>query len=489
MASLAEVRAERVKKAELLAKAGMELYPASTKRNKSIKDVIDSFAELEASGEEFVVAGRVLSRRLAGAICFADISDGTERLQAFLKKDEMAEEHYQLFVDAIDIGDFIEITAKAFTTQRGASAMLVSGWRVLSKSLLPLPGEYYGFKDEEERLRKRYLDILMNEDTRQLVYQRSTFWNTMRSFLLSRDFVEVETPVLETTPGGADARTFDTHHNALDIETHLRISAGELWQKKLMVAGIPRTFEIGRIFRNEGMSAEHAQDYTQMEFYAAYLNYRDGMKLVQELYRELAEKTFGTLEFKVGEHTFNLGDEWEEIEYVPTIEKMTGINPLEAPESEVIAKVKELGIEHESDLNRERATDQLWKWCRKQISGPAFLLHPPAFLEPLAKRKSDEREVVERFQILLGGSEVGKGYSELNDPIDQAERFAHQQELRDAGDDEAQRMDESFVEALEHGMPPTCGFGVSERLFSFLAGLPIKEAQLFPLLKPKETAE
>ncbi|MEK9153000.1 MAG: amino acid--tRNA ligase-related protein, partial [Patescibacteria group bacterium] len=288
------------------------------------------------------------------------------------------------------------------------------------------------------------------------------------------------------TTGGADARPFSAHHHALDIDVYLRISMGELWQKKLMVAGFEKTFEIGRQFRNEGMDAEHLQDYTQMEFYWAYANYEQGMKLVEELYKYVIKKSFGTLEFEINDHKVDFGAKWKKYDYCSTIQKHTDINVLEASVDEIEKALQGLGIDYDKKgFNKTRAIDNLWKFCRKKISGPGFLINQPVVLSPLAKRQEKNKDLVQKFQVILAGSEMGNGYSELNDPIDQAERFAEQQKLREAGDEEAQMFDHSFVEALEHGMPPTCGFGVSERLFSFLMDKPARECQIFPLMKPK----
>jgi len=298
--------------------------------------------------------------------------------------------------------------------------------------------------------------------------------------------LEVETPILETTPGGADARPFVTHHNALDIDVNLRISGGELWQKKLMVAGFEKTFEIGRVFRNEGMDAEHLQDYTQMEFYLAYADYEQGMKFVEEMYKYVAKKTFGTLKFKIKGFEVDLGKKWEKYDFQSTIAKYTGVNIEEASLPGIEKVLNKLGVDYDKKgFNITRAIDNCWKYCRKNITGPGFLINVPATIEPLAKRMEKNPNLVQRFQVILAGSELGKGYSELNDPIDQAERFTEQQKLRDKGDEEAQRFDKDFVEALEYGMPPTCGFGVSERLFAFLMDKPARECQIFPLMRPK----
>jgi lysyl-tRNA synthetase class 2 len=304
--------------------------------------------------------------------------------------------------------------------------------------------------------------------------------------LLEKGFVEVETPVLETTTGGADARPFVTHHNALDIDVYLRISAGELWQKKLLVAGIPRTFEIGRIFRNEGMSNEHLQDYTQLEYYMAYADYNIGMEMTKELYRLIADKVFGTRTFNIKGHTVDFDADWQVYDFSKEIEKAFGVDPLNTTVEEVKATLEDHNIEFDpKGLNVERGIDLLWKKIRKTIAGPGFLIGVPVYLEPLAKRSRTDNRVVERFQVLLAGSEMGKGFSELNDPIDQRERFMHQQALRDSGDEEAQMADMEYVEALEYGMPPAFGFGLSERLFSFLLDKPVRETQIFPLMRPR----
>jgi lysyl-tRNA synthetase class 2 len=296
----------------------------------------------------------------------------------------------------------------------------------------------------------------------------------------------VETPVLEVTAGGADAQPFVTHHNALDMDVYLRISMGELWQKRLMVAGLEKTFEIGRQFRNEGMDSEHLQDYTQMEFYWAYADYKKGMDLVKELYRYVAQETFGKQKFNIRNFEVDLAKEWELYDYTDTIKKITGIDISRAGIEEIENKLKELGVEYDKKgFNITRAIDNLWKYCRKQIGGPGFLVNEPLVVSPLAKKKKGSGNLVERFHVLIAGSELGNGYSELNDPLDQADRFEQQQVLRDAGDAEAQMYDGDFIEALEYGMPPTCGFGMSERVFSFLMNKSMRECQIFPLLKPK----
>ncbi len=486
MASLEELRNERLKKLNLLREGGYNPYPAQTEINTSIEEAVTNFDQFVAKGHDITTGGRIMALRRQGGLIFVDLFDNGVKIQTLLKEDNLGHT-FELLADTIDIGDFIQVTGKLITTKRGEKTVEAEGWKILAKSLRPLPDQWSGFQDTEERLRKRYLDILLNDDVRDMVVKRGRFWQAVRNFLLSKNFLEVETPVLENTAGGADARPFVTHHNALDIDVFLRISTGELWQKKLMVAGFPRTFEIGRQFRNEGMDAEHVQDYSQMEFYLGYADYEQGMQLVEELYKHVAQEVFGTQQFKIGEFEVDLGKKWERYDFRETVKKMTGVDVFETKIEEIEAKLKELGIVYDKKgFNITRAIDNLWKYCRKQIAGPGFLVGVPIEISPLAKRDEKDPRRTQRFQPIIAGSELGNGYSELNDPIDQMERFNEQAKLREAGDDEAQMKDEEFVEALEYGMPPTCGFGMSERVFAFLANRSTREAQIFPLMRPKD---
>ncbi len=494
MPTIEELRQTRIEKLKKLQSAGLLAYPAKTNRTHSIAEALAQFNKFFKSKKTFILAGRIMAMRGHGGATFVDINDGSAslttggsgKIQALIKIDKLGEKGYQFFLDVFDIGDFVEIKGKLFTTKRGEKSIVAEDYKMLSKALLPLPEKWHGLQDVEEKLRKRYLDIIFNPEVKEMIRKRSIFWNSMREFLVERNFLEVETPVLETVPGGADARPFKTHHNALDIDVYLRISMGELWQKKLMVAGFEKTFEIGRQFRNEGMDAEHLQDYTQMEFYWAYIDAEEGMKLVEEMYKYVAKKAFGTLKFKIKGFDIDLGKKWEKYDYVSTVAKHTGVNINEATLPEMEKALQKLKVVYDKNgFNKARAIDSLWKYCRKQIAGPGFLINTPIEVSPLAKKNEKNQKLVQRFQVILAGSENGNGYSELNDPIDQAERFAEQQKLRDAGDPEAQMHDQDFVEALEHGMPPTCGFGVSERLFSFLMDKPARDCQIFPLMRPE----
>lgn len=483
MASLEELRLERLKKLDALTALGVSVYPSVSSRTHELSSVITDFSILEGKNETIIVNGRVMSSRGQGAISFIDLYDGTARMQVVIKLPESPEETMSFYRDYVDVGDFVEVTGTVFITKSGQQSILVTKVSMLSKALLPLPDKYHGLQDEELRMRERYLDILTNQELRELFEKKALFWETVRNFLKEKKFIEVETPTIEVTTGGAEARPFATHHNDFDLDVFMRISVGELWQKRLMAAGFPKTFEIGRVYRNEGSSPEHVQEFTNCEFYMAYENYEGGMKLVEELYRTLAQKVFGTTTFTTRGHTFNLADEWKKIDYTDEIKSQTGIDIGVASDDEIKTKLSELHVKYDG-TNRERLIDTLWKYCRKNIAGPAFLINHPLLVAPLAKANGDGK-TAQIFQPILAGSEIGKGYSELNDPIDQRNRFAKQQELLAGGDDEAMMSDDSFIEMLEHGMPPTCGFGFGERLFAFLADKPIREVHMFPLVKPK----
>lgn len=483
MASLSELRESRLKKLEALQSVGALAYPSTSSKTHELSDVISKFTLLEAEKKSVIVNGRVMTSRGQGAIAFIDLYDGTARMQTVIKLPESEESTMQFFRDYIDIGDFVEITGIPFITKSGQQSILVSSVSMLSKALLPLPDKYHGLQDEELRMRERYLDIMTNEELRDLFVKKSKFWDVIRKFLKEKNFLEVETPTIEVTTGGAEARPFKTHHHDYDLDVFMRISVGELWQKRLMASGFPRTFEIGRVYRNEGSSPDHLQEFTNCEFYMAYADYKDGMRIVEELYRKIATEVFGTTLFTTRGHTFDLADEWTKIDYREEVLRQTGIDITSSSDEEVVSKLQELHVKYDG-TNRERLIDTLWKYCRKNIAGPAFLVNHPLLVAPLAK--TSDGVTAQMFQPILAGSELGKGYSELNDPLDQRARFDKQQELLAGGDEEAMMADDSFIEMLEHGMPPTCGFGFGDRLFAFLSDKPIREVQMFPLVKPKE---
>ena len=503
MASLEEIREGRLKKLETLKKASIDPYPAKTERDFEIEELIKGFENLQKENKSVTIAGRVMALRLQGAITFVDLFDGTGKFQILLKRGEnVPEKKFDLFTETVDIGDFIQFSGTLFVTKREEKTLQASAWKMLAKSLRPLPEKWHGLQDVEERYRKRYLDFLMNPELRELIIKKIKFWDVVRNFFKEKNFLEVETPTLELTTGGAEARPFKTYHHDFDLDMYLRISVGELWQKRLMAAGFPKTFEIGRIYRNEGTSPEHLQEFTNMEFYWSYADYKMGMELVKELYKTIAEKVFGKTKFEYNGHSFDLAGDWQEIDYVSEIKKQTGIDIEKASEDKIKEKLDKLKVVYKGE-NKERLTDTLWKHCRKNISGPAFVVNHPVLVAPLAKKinnppsppyfkggtKEETNSFLERvqmFQPIIAGGEVGRGYSELNDPIDQKERFEIQGKMIEAGDEEAMMPDFEFVEMLEHGMPPTCGFGFGERLFAILANKPLREIQTFPLMRPRE---
>ena len=472
---------EKIKKLKELKEQGINPYVSESNKKNTCLECLKS-----KIGTNVKTAGRLMTKRDIGKIIFAKLKDETGEMQVVLQEGKTPKDKKDFFKKYIDSGDLIEVEGKIFKTKTKEISILIKKIKLLTKSILPLPEKWHGLQDEEEKLRKRYLDILMNDEIRDMFIKKAKFWNTIRKFLLDKGFLEVETPVLENSAGGASATPFNTHHNALNTNVYLRISMGELWQKKLMIAGYEKTFEIGRQFRNEGMDAEHLQDYMQMEFYWAYANYKDGMKLVEEMYKKVVKEILGTLKFESAGHKIDLSKKWEIYDYEKMIKKQTGIEIYSASEKDIKKKLDELKIEYDPKVDKWRLIDNLWKYCRKKISGPGFLVGQPVEISPLAKRKPEDNRKVEQFQVILAGSEIGNGYSELNDPLEQEKRFERQMQLKKAGDTEAQEHDKGFVEALKYGMPPTCGFGVSERLFSCLMNKTIRECVIFPLMKPEE---
>lgn len=483
MAGIQELRDSRLQKLNALRKAGIDPYPSKVPRDFCLKDAHANFKKYEADGKKVSIAGRIVAIRGQGAILFVVLDDGKDKFQAIFKKDSTDEKAFKLFTDTSDLGDIVSVTGKFFLTQRGEESILVDTWTMAAKSLLPLPEKWHGIKDADERYRKRYLDMAMTPELRDIFHKKAKFWDVTRNFMKNEGFLEVETPTLELTTGGAEATPFKTHHNDYDLDLYLRISVGELWQKRLMAGGFPRTFEVGRVYRNEGSSPEHLQEFTNMEFYWSYADYNDGMKLVTDLYRTIAKEVFGTTKFTAHGHSFDLSDEWKKIDYTDEIKKQTGIDVGSASDKDIKKKLDGLGVEYKGE-SRERLVDTLWKHCRKNISGPAFLVNHPVIVAPLAKSVPGRSDITQMFQPLLAGSEVGRGYSELNDPGDQKARFEEQQKLLAGGDTEAMMSDSEFIEMLEHGMPPTCGFGFGERLFAFMVDKPLREVQTFPLMRP-----
>jgi lysyl-tRNA synthetase, class II len=472
---------ERLKKLNALKDRGVDPYPNSFDKKQTCLECSEGKIKSRVK-----TAGRLMTKRDLGKIAFCVLKDGSGKIQIVFQDGETPAKEKELFKKYIDAGDFVGVEGEIIKTKTGEISILVKKLTLLSKSILPLPEKWKGLQNDEDRYRKRYLDILMNDEVKEMFIKKSRFWNSMREFLITKGFLEVETPILENSAGGAAATPFKTHHNALDLDVYLRISMGELWQKKLMVAGYDKTFEIGRQFRNEGMDMEHLQDYTQMEFYWGYANYKMGMKLVEEMYKHITKEVLGTLKFEAHGYKVDFGKKWEKYDFESLIKKYTKVDIYKSDKKDVMKKLKELKIDYDPELGKWRMIDLLWKYCRKKLSGPGFLIGQPVELTPLAKRIPEDHRKVQQFQVIIAGSEVGNGYSELNDSLDQEKRFKEQAEQKEAGDEDSMDHDKGFVEALKHGMPPTCGFGVSERLFGYLMNKPLRECVIFPLMKPEE---
>lgn len=480
MATLKDFRDERLRKLEEIRAAGIDAYPADVSRDTKIGDITSRFEEYD--GKDVAIVGRVAGIRSFGKIAFVVVEDDSGRVQAFLKEDgEVAEGVLGVKkVKWLDTGDFVEVRGKVGKSQTGEISVFSNGVRLLTKSLRPLPGRD-GFTNKEERLRRRYVDMAVNPEIRERFVRRSKFWKATREFLDERGFVEVNIPVLEHTTGGADANPFVTHFDTLDQDFYLRISH-ELPLKRLLGGGFERVYDIGARFRNEGMTEEHLPEHVAMEWYAAYEDEKWGMKFMEEMYRFVCEKTWGSLKFNVKGFEIDLGGEWEVWDYATVIRERYGIDVYESSLDDVKRVLAENGLEVEKTENRARGIDKLWKNIRKGVAGPVWLINTPKFISPLSKANPDEKSV-RRFQPIIAGSELGNGFSELNDPLDQLARFEEQQKMRDAGDGEAMMMDMDFVEMLEYGMPPACGWGYSERVFWTFEGVTAREGVPFPPMK------
>ena len=476
-----ELRAVRIQKLEQLKQQGIDPYPVKTERTQTIGDALKSFEDLSAQRSALSLVGRIRSVRTHGKLAFCDLEDETGKIQ-LLFRDEVLGKDFEL-INLLDIGDFLQAQGALMLSKTGQKSLEVKKFSILAKSLLPIPSEHFGLEDLETRLRKRYLDLIVNHETRELFIKKAVFWKTMRTFLESKGFMEVEMNVLEQVPGGAEATPFVTHHNALDKDFFLRISL-ELPLKKLLVGGYERVFEIGRIFRNEGISTEHLQDYTQMEFYWAYADYNQLMDMCEEMYQQIIQNVTGSLKTTYDGKEIDWSGKWPKVRYFEIFKEKTGIDLNNATEEELKAYAKAEHIKLEDNQGRGRVIDLIYKKkIRPSLVNPCFLINPPIEIEPLAKKEPGNPKEVQRMQILAGGTELGKGFSELNDPLDQRERFEAQAKLREAGDTEAQMLDEDFVEALEYGMPPAAGFGLSERLFAVLMDKSIRETVFFPPMK------
>lgn len=498
MANLKELRDERLRKLQELKNLGINPYPAKATRTHDIETIVTSYRELK--GKEVTTVGRIVSIRKFGKLAFVVIKDdGDSTLQLFIRRDDERpapdRRNSELTVPAelslLDVGDFVEATGPVIETQTGELSIDVQRLRLLTKSLRGMPAKQEGFTNKEERLRRRYVDMNVNPDVRQRFIRRSKFWQATRDFLNQEGFIEINIPVLEQTTGGADANPFVTHMDALDQDFYLRISH-ELPLKRLLGAGYEKVYDIGPRFRNENYSDEHLPEHMAMEWYWAYANWQDGMTLTQRMIRTLADATWGTRTFTLANgQQIELGtddQDWPRISFVELLQDRYGLDVHTCTLEQAVAELKKIGGEVEKIDNRSRVIDKLWKKIRVDIAGPAFLVDIPDFLQPLAKLQADDPRLTEQFNLLLGGTEACKAYSELNDPVDQLNRFVEQQKMRDAGDDEAMMLDIDFVEMLEYGMPPACGYGHSERIFWMLEGVTAREGVPFPQLR-RETNE
>ncbi|MDZ7785610.1 MAG: lysine--tRNA ligase [Candidatus Saccharibacteria bacterium] len=493
MATLKELRDERLRKLEDIRNLGVNPYPAGSTRTHKLREITDNFSELE--GQSATVVGRIKSIRKFGKLAFIVIKDDQGELQLFIRKGEPSTEadrsNSELImpdeITLLDSGDFVQCSGEIIKTQTGEISVNCKKLRLLAKSLRPLPTEQDGFTDKEQRLRRRYVDMNVNDEVRERFIRRSKFWQATRDFLNNDGFIEINTPVLEHTTGGADATPFVTHMDALGEDFYLRISH-ELPLKRLIGAGYEKVYDIGPRFRNENYSEEHLPEHIAMEWYWAYADWEDGMGMMERMFKDVLQAAFGRLTFEFKGQTVDMSQKWEQWDYAEVIKKEYGIDVFNCTIEQVAAKLKENKLEVEKTDNIPRGIDKLWKNIRKDVVGPVWLINTPTFISPLSKMSDESTDYVQRFQAVIMGSELCNGWSELNDPIDQLQRFQEQQTMRDAGDDEAQMLDIDYVEMLEYGMPPSCGLGFSERVFWQFEGVSAREGVPFPNLR-RETDE
>ena len=448
------------------------------------KKIVSDYAAYDA--KRVSLAGRLISKRLMGKAGFAHIRDAEGDIQLYFRIDALGEEKYDEF-KKIDIGDIIGVKGEVFTTHKGEISVKVADFTLLTKSLRPLPEKYHGLKDTEIRYRKRYLDLIVNPEVKDVFVKRSAIIASIRTFLNERGFIEVETPILNTIMGGANARPFITHHNTLDMDMYLRI-APELYLKRLIVGGFDKVYEMGRLFRNEGMDTRHNPEFTTMELYQAYADYSDMMDITEELYKYCAEKVLGTTLLNYQGEEVDLGKKWERVTMTDIVKKVTGIDFGGDPDMTAIrAQAKALGVELAPDDGWGNALYKVFdEKVEETLTGPIFVIDYPVEVSPLAKRKPSDPRLTERFEFFINAREMGNAFSELNDPEDQRARFEDQVKKREKGDDEAQMMDEDYVTALEYGLPPTggLGIGIDRMVMLFTDSASIRDVLLFPTMKP-----
>ena len=485
MASLEEIRAERLKKVELLKEKGMNPYPIATKRSVSVVDALSSFAKYSRENKKMTLAGRVMAIRGQGALVFFNLRDGEAMIQGFLKRDEMDEALFSLFQD----GDFIECTGTLFMTKRKERTMQVKAWKILSKSLRPLPDKWHGLQDIEERFRKRYLDMLMSEEVRVRFKLRSKIITEIRTFLNSADYLEVETPLLQSLAGGALAEPFKTHHNALDIGLNLRI-APELYLKELVVGGFPRVYELGRNFRNEGIDMTHNPEFTMLEFYAAYETAASQMVFVEKMMKALVKSFLRGTKIKFGEATIDVSKKFTVTSFLDLFKRYASIeSPGTMSRDDWELSAERFGVRVEPHDSIEKIMDNVYKkTCRPKIIQPTFIVDYPAGFSPFAKKQETNPGLIDRFQLVIAGIEMVNAFSELNDPLEQNARYEEQDKKKKGGEGDVSPSDEDYLEAIEYGLPPAGGVGIGiDRLVMILSDTRnIREVILFPTMRPKE---
>ncbi|MBL7022239.1 lysine--tRNA ligase [Patescibacteria group bacterium] len=479
----------RLDKLARLRESKVDVYPAITcEDRRDIQDIFKEFEQLEKKATDVCIGGRIRSIRLHGGSCFIHLEDGTGKIQAYIKKDEVKAKNYELFKDFYDVGDFAELNGKMFITKKGEQTLLVKKFRMLSKALMPLPEKWHGLSDVETRFRQRYLDLLANKEVKDVFKQRSEVITYIRNYFNELGFMEVDTPILQPLAGGAIAKPFVTHHNALDSDLFLRV-APELYLKKLIIGGYDKVYEIARCFRNEGIDHAHNPEFTQIEFYWAYKDYEDLMKLTEDLISKLVLKVKGDTKLTYQEKEYDFAAPYPRLDFKTEIEKRCKLDiDKYKTKFELKDQVEKLGIKTEDEWGRGKMLDELYKkYIREVEPGPFFIINHPIELSPLAKKNIKDENYVDRFQLVIAGFELGNAFSELNDPQDQSDRFKAQQELKDGGDEEAWDYDDEFVEALKYGMPPTAGMGIGiDRLVQIITDQHnIKEVLFFPTLKPK----
>ena len=479
-----DLRAARLAKLARLRAAGVEPYPYRYDRTHLAADLHARYDAL--AGEEVAVAGRLVGgRRLMGKAGFVHLQDGSGRIQLFCRLDALGPDGFEQFKE-LDVGDFVGVRGLLVRTRTGEVSVEARELTLLAKSLRPLPEKWHGLTDVETRYRRRYLDLIANPEVQEVFRTRSRTLQAIRTFLVGRGFQEVETPVLQPIPGGGAARPFGTYYHALDRTLYLRIAL-ELYLKRCVIGGIERVFEIGRNFRNEGLSYKHNPEFTMLELYQAYADYEDVMALMEALVPAVAQEVLGTTRIPYGEHSIELAGPWPRVSLREAIREQTGVDYAALADDAALREAaRGAGLRVEPTWPRAKVIDELLSvYVEPRLIQPTFLVDYPVELSPLAKRKRDDPATVERFECFIGGMEVANAFSELNDPLDQRERFEAQVRARQAGDEEAQPMDEDFLEALEYGMPPTGGLGVGiDRLVMLFADRQsIREVILFPQLR------